>query len=80
MRRPFLLVLPAFALLAACQPERGGLAEAQRHYADGRWGDARIELMNFLKTHPDNVAALKLMARIQLAGGSRSAPVSRGAA
>ena len=70
MYRPLSLLLPAFALLAACQPERGAsLAEAQRHYAEGQWGDARIELMNFLKTNPDDVAALTLMARIQIAGG-----------
>lgn len=63
-------ILPAFALLAACQPERGAsFAEAQRHYAEGKWGDARIELMNVLKTEPENVAALILMTRIQIAGG-----------
>jgi len=70
MRRPLSLILPAFALLAGCQPERGAsLAEAQRHYAEGQWGDARIELMNVLKTDPENVDALRLMARIQVAGG-----------
>lgn len=70
MRRSLLSILPAFALLAACQPERGAsLAEAQRHYAEGQWGDARIELMNLLKREPENVAALTLMTRIQIAGG-----------
>lgn len=70
MRRSLSLMLPALALLAACQPERDAtLAEAQRHYAEGKWGDARIELMNFLKMEPDNVAALTLMARIQIASG-----------
>lgn len=70
MRRPLSLILPAFALLSACQPERGAsFAEAQRQYAEGQWGDARIELMNVLKTEPENVAALTLMARIQIAGG-----------
>lgn len=70
MRLSLLLTLPALALFSACQPERGAsLAEAQRHYAAGQWGDARIELMNLLKTEPENVAALTLMARIQIAGG-----------
>jgi len=70
MRRSLLLFLPTLALLGACQPERGAsLAEAQRYFAEGQWADARIELMNFLKTNPDNVAALNLMARIQIAGG-----------
>lgn len=70
MRRPLSLILPALALLAACQPERGAsLAEAQRFYAEGQWADARIELMNLLKVDPDNGAALRLMARIQIASG-----------
>ena len=70
MRRPLSFILPAFAFLTACQPERGAsLAEAERHYAEGQWGDARIDLMNVLKTDPENIDALRLMARIQVAGG-----------
>lgn len=70
MRRSLSLMLPTFALLAACQPEQGAsLDQAQRYYSEGKWGDARIELMNFLKANPDNISALTLMARIQIAGG-----------
>jgi len=70
MCRSLPLMLPAFALLAACQPERGAsLDQAQRYYSEGQWGDARIELTNVLKTNPDNAAALRLMAHIQIAGG-----------
>lgn len=70
MRRSLLLVLPALMFLAACQPERGAtLADAQRLYAEGQWADARIELLNLLKRDPDNGAALRLMARIQVASG-----------
>lgn len=70
MRLSLSLILPAFALLAACQPERGArLADAERYYAAGQWGDARIALMNVLKAEPGNAAALGLMARIQIASG-----------
>ncbi|MBB5706143.1 tetratricopeptide repeat protein [Sphingopyxis panaciterrulae] len=65
-----LLILPALALLAACQPGRdASLDEAQRLYAGGQWADARIELMNLLKAEPANAGALTLMARIQIASG-----------
>lgn len=77
MRRSLSLMLPAFALLVACQPEQGAsLDQAQRYYSEGKWGDARIELMNFLKANPDDVAALTLMARIQIAGGDGEGAVA----
>lgn len=70
MRRSLLLVLPALAFLAACQPERSAsLAEAQHLHARGQWADARIELMNLLKVDPSNERALTLLARIQIASG-----------
>lgn len=70
MRRSLSLMLPAFVFLVACQPEQGAsLDQARRYHSEGKWADARIELMNFLKANPDNIAALTLMARIQIAGG-----------
>jgi len=70
MHRSILLLLPALALLSACQPgQEPSIAEAQRLYAEGRWADARIELMGLLKADPVNADALALMTRIQIAGG-----------
>lgn len=70
MRRSLLLIVPALAFLAACQPERdASLAEAQRLHARGQWADARIELANLLKVDPANVRARLLLARIQIATG-----------
>lgn len=63
-------MLPLFAALCACQPGKDATFDQARHlYADGKWGDARIELMNLLKFDPDNADALELMARIQVASG-----------
>ncbi|MDZ3830361.1 MAG: tetratricopeptide repeat protein [Sphingopyxis sp.] len=70
MRRSLTFTLPLVALLCACQPGKdANLGDAQRFYAEGQWADARIELMNLLKVEPDNIAALELMARIQVASG-----------
>lgn len=70
MRRSLSFILPTLALLSACQPGKdANLADAQRLYAEGKWGDARIELMNLLKFEPGNAGALTLMARIQVASG-----------